>query len=112
MCISQPILSDLSGAFPRTGITLLSILLFGSGSILCAEADSIIVFLAGRCVQGLGAGGLTVLSYMAMGDLEHKASLRYLSTLGVSIAAGTVCGPLLGAVLGTKHTWVRRSAVL
>jgi MFS family permease len=66
-----------------------------------------VVFLAGRSVQGLGAAGLTVLAYRgATGDSEQTA--RYLFTLAMFTAAGTVCGPLLGAVLSTKYTWVQR----
>lgn len=109
ICISQPVLYDLSRAMARTSVTLLSIVLFASGSLLCADAGSLIVLLVGRCVQGSGAGGLTVLSYAAMGSLQPQAASRYASVLSVSTAAGTVCGPLLGAVLSTKYTWVWRS---
>lgn len=106
MCMSQPILARLSDVFNRRSIILASVLMLGVGSLVCESADTTALLLVGRTVQGFGAGGLTVLSYALYGDLEPRSGLRFLTALSLFIAAGTVCGPLLGAALSEGHQWV------
>ncbi|KAF9728583.1 hypothetical protein PMIN06_009459 [Paraphaeosphaeria minitans] len=105
MCMSQPILARLSDVFDRRSIILASILMLGVGSLVCESADTTAVLLVGRTVQGFGGGGLTVLSYALYGDLEPRSGLRFLTALSLFIAAGTVCGPLLGAALSEGDQW-------
>ncbi|KAF9730138.1 hypothetical protein PMIN04_007915 [Paraphaeosphaeria minitans] len=105
MCMSQPILARLSDVFNRRSIILASILMLGIGSLVSDSADTTALLLVGRTVQGFGAGGLTVLSYALYGDLEPRSGLRFLTALSLFIAAGTVCGPLLGAALSKGHQW-------
>ncbi|KAL5378643.1 hypothetical protein PMIN06_011500 [Paraphaeosphaeria minitans] len=105
MCMSQPILARLSDVFNRRSIILASVLMLGVGSLVCESADTTALLLVGRTVQGFGAGGLTVLSYALYGDLEPRSGLRFLTALSLFIAAGTVCGPLLGAALSAGHQW-------
>jgi MFS family permease len=107
MCVSQPILAGLADVFGRTSVVLASTLMFGFGSLVGADADSITLLLFGRSLQGLGAGGLTVLSYVTFGDMERKAGLKFLTSISISIAAGTVCGPIIGAGLSNGTDWVR-----
>ncbi|KAL5370904.1 hypothetical protein DPSP01_014603 [Paraphaeosphaeria sporulosa] len=105
MCISQPILARLSDVFNRRSIILASITVLGVGSLICDSADTTAMLLAGRAVQGFGAGGLTVLSYALYGDLEPRSGLRFLTAMSLSLATGTVCGPLLGAALSEGNNW-------
>ncbi|KAH8710286.1 major facilitator superfamily domain-containing protein, partial [Phaeosphaeriaceae sp. PMI808] len=105
MCMSQPIMSRLSEIFQRRSIILASIMMLGIGSLVCESAGTIALLLVGRTIQGFGAGGLTVLSYGLYGDLEARDGLRFLSAISLFIAAGTVCGPLIGAALSNGHLW-------
>lgn len=106
MCISQPILSSMSQLYGRKSIILLSTLLVGTGSLISADSNAMAFFLAGRTIQGLGAGGLTVLSYTTYGSLEKAAANKFLVGMSCSIALGTICGPLVGAVLNGGSDWV------
>ncbi|PSN58723.1 MFS general substrate transporter [Corynespora cassiicola Philippines] len=105
MCVSQPILCALSDVFSRTTILLASTLLLGLGSLVCAETDTMALLIAGRSVQGIGAGGVTVLSYVTFGGLERRCGLKFLTGMSLFLAVGTVCGPLVGAALGSENTW-------
>ena len=66
------------------------------------------LLLTGRIVQGTGAGGLIVLSYAVYGstDLESGSRPKFLAAISLSAAAGTVCGPFIGAALSDSHHWV------
>ncbi|OAL42658.1 MFS general substrate transporter, partial [Pyrenochaeta sp. DS3sAY3a] len=105
MCMSLPILSRLAHVFDRKSVILASIMMLGVGSLVCESADTIALLLVGRVVQGLGAGGLTVLSYALYGDLESQDGLKFLTAISLFIAAGTVCGPLIGAALSHSNHW-------
>jgi MFS family permease len=83
--------------------------MIGIGSLVCESAATIALLLAGRVVQGCGAGGLTVLSYALYGDLGAQRGLRFLTAISLSIAAGTVCGPVIGAALSNGDHWVSSS---
>lgn len=109
MCISQPILFRLSHVFSRRSVVLASIMLLGVGSLVCESANAIAPLLVGRTVQGLGAGGLTVLSYALYGDLPLRSGLRFLAAISFAVASGTVAGPLVGAALSHDSHWVRHS---
>lgn len=106
MCMSLPILSRLANVFDRKSVILASIMMLGVGSLVCESANTIALLLVGRIVQGLGAGGLTVLSYALYGDLEPQDGLKFLTAISLFIAAGTVCGPLIGAALSHGNHWV------
>jgi MFS family permease len=39
------------------------------GSIIAAAANNVLLLLVGRCVQGVGVGGLVVLTYVIITDM-------------------------------------------
>ena len=104
--MSQPLLYRLSEVFTRKGVVLVSIMILGVGSLICESAGVVALLLAGRTIQGFGAGGLTALSYALFGDLPPRSGLKFLTAISLSAAAGTVCGPLVGAALSEGHHWV------
>jgi MFS family permease len=133
MCLSQPIVSRLSYIFNRKSIILASIMMLGIGSLVCESTSAMALLLTGRTIQGLGAGGLMVLSYALYVDLEslygdlespyaNSESLygdmgslsapRFLAAISLFVAAGTVCGPFLGAALSGHHHWVAVAPML
>lgn len=81
--------------------------MLGLGSLLGDYAESIAVLLAGRSMQGLGAGGLITLSYALYGNLEPKSAASVLRAITCSVAVGTISGPFIGAVLSDSGYWVR-----
>ena len=94
-------------------------MMLGAGSLISEDSESMVVLLLGRTIQGLGAGGLTALSYVVYGDLDHshrksvhkQVSVNFLTAISCSVALGTVCGPLIGAALSNGSDWVRSKVV-
>lgn len=111
-CLSQPIVSRLSDVFNRKSVILASIMMLGIGSLVCESSSVMRLLLAGRTLQGLGAGGLMVLSYALYGDLGTLNGPKFLAAISLFVAAGTVCGPFVGAALSDHHHWVVAAPIL
>jgi len=109
MCLSQPIVSQLSRVFLQKSLILASIIMLGVGSLLCESANGMPLLLTGRIVQGLGAGGPILLCYAVYGDTApgSGSSPKFIAAISLFAAAGTVCGPFIGAALSEGHYWVR-----
>lgn len=84
----------------------LGIALFAAGSLVAALAGSFGVLIAGRLLQGAGAGSVPVLSIgviAAVFDDEHRA--RALAGLTSVVALVSGSGPLLGGLLTEFAGW-------
>src|SRR5215472_16806751 len=80
--------------------------LFAAGSMACAAAPNMGVFLAGRLFQGLGGGLLTALAYTTIRRV-FRESLRTRAIVLLSGVWGVAAfsGPLLGGVLAGWGLW-------
>jgi len=67
--ISAPLYGRLSDLYGRKPAFTVSISVFLLGSVLCGLAGSMGQLIAFRALQGLGAGGLLVLTQTVVGDL-------------------------------------------
>lgn len=59
-------LSDIWG---RKGVLLAAVVVFFAGSVICATAVNVAMEIAGRAVQGIGAGGILALCSIVIADL-------------------------------------------
>ncbi len=104
--VMQPFIAALSDIFGRRELLLPSVLLFTIGSIICGVAHNFAVLLAGRCVQGIGGGGIITLCQMIFADIiPLRQRPKYFSLVLAAWALGSVLGPLIGGVLVEKATW-------
>jgi MFS family permease len=84
----------------------ISLVLFAIGSITCAVAPHMAVFLAGRLLQGLGGGLLTALAYTTI----RRAFPENLRTRAIVLLSGiwgmaAFVGPLIGGVFAGWGFW-------
>lgn len=64
------------------------------------------LLIAGRLVQGLGAGGLDVLEEIILTDITNlKERPRYLAMIASAIALGSISGPFIGAAFSELVDW-------
>ncbi|KAI4262492.1 MAG: hypothetical protein L6R42_002334 [Xanthoria sp. 1 TBL-2021] len=106
VAITQPIFANISDVLGRKIPLYASFLLFFVGSIIFAVANNMAVLIAGRVVQGLGAGGLDVLGEVILVDMTTlKERPLYLGLFSLPMAGGGVCGPIIGAAFSEYVDW-------
>lgn len=114
MTLVQPLFSEISWVAGRRPAFSLAILLFVAGTIMCGCAQSSIVLLLGRGIQGAGAGATDSVKTLILFDLfDLRQRSKWIAYLNVSWTVGTVAGPMLGGVfVQSKLTWVSLPAEL
>jgi EmrB/QacA subfamily drug resistance transporter len=94
----------LSDIFGRKPVYLFAISLFMVGSVACAVATSMPELAAFRAVQGLGAGGLSVLAFTILGDIvAPRQRARYQGYFLAVFTIAGVIGPLIGGFFASQH---------
>lgn len=104
----------LGDAYGRRGMFLAGLAVFLIGAILSVFSPDIGWAIAGRSVQGFGAG---VISAQVLGIIQDifvgRDRIRALSAYGIAGAASAIAGPLLaGLVLGLAPSGLAWRAVL
>ncbi|KAI5244018.1 putative MFS transporter [Aureobasidium subglaciale] len=106
--VFQPVFGSISGLFGRKPLLCVSLVLFFIGAIVGSVAprgQGMAVLLAGRSIQGIGGGGIIVLSEIIPTDLVPlKVRGNYMSMVGAMWAIGSVSGPLMGGGFATNDT--------
>lgn len=106
VAITQPIYVSVSDVLGRKPPLYSSMILFFAGAIIFATAQSMPVLIAGRLIQGLGGGGIDVLEEIILADITSlKERPMYLGFIAVAIAAGSILGPIVGALFSEFASW-------
>jgi EmrB/QacA subfamily drug resistance transporter len=104
--ISTPLYGKISDMFGRKKVFQTAIIIFLVGSALCGLSQSMNQLIVFRGLQGLGAGGLFVLSLAIVGDIiPPRQRGRYQGYFGAVFAVSSVLGPLLGGLFTDHLTW-------
>ena len=106
--IGTPLMAKLSDLFGRRSIYVLDATLFGLGSLLVAltPAGSFSLLLAGRALQGFGAGGIFPVASAVIGDTfppEKRGGA--LGLIGAVFGLAFLVGPILGGIILTVASW-------
>ncbi|WP_240619652.1 MFS transporter [Blastococcus sp. TF02-8] len=101
-----PLLGRLADLRGRTPVLVGCLLLFALGSLLTATAESLGLAVAGRGLQGIGAGGLVPATLALVADRwpPERRSVP-LGVVGAVQEAGAVLGPLAGAAVLAAADW-------
>ena len=102
----QPLYGQLSNIFGRRYPMIAAVALFALGSGIAGGAASSAMFIAGRLVQGLGAGGMIMLIDLIVCDLVPlRERSTYLGAVLGACALGTIIGPVIGGAIVSRTTW-------
>ncbi|WP_072691114.1 MDR family MFS transporter [Rhodococcus marinonascens] len=95
--VMLPIYGKVGDLIGRKGLFIGAISIFILGSIIGGLSQDMTWLIAGRTVQGLGGGGLMILSQAIIADVvPARERGRYMGVLGGVFALSSVAGPLLG----------------
>ncbi|MFD9938715.1 DHA2 family efflux MFS transporter permease subunit [Streptomyces massasporeus] len=103
---ATPLWGKLGDQYGRKRLFQTAIVIFLIGSALCGAAQDMAQLIAFRALQGLGGGGLIVLSMAIVGDLvPPRERGRYQGLFGAVFGATSVLGPLLGGLFTQHLSW-------
>ncbi|WP_146363664.1 MDR family MFS transporter [Arthrobacter yangruifuii] len=104
--IVMPIYGKFGDVLGRRNLFLFAIALFTLASVGCAFATDFWAFVIFRAIQGLGGGGLMILSQAIIADIVPADQRgKYLGPLGGIFGLSAVAGPLLGGFFVDHMTW-------
>ena len=102
----MPIYGRAGDLYGRKSMLLVAIALFTAGSIVGGLAPTMTWLIAARVLQGLGGGGLMILSQASVADfVPARERGRYMGVMGAVFAVSSVAGPLLGGWLTEGPGW-------
>ncbi|MFK4443905.1 EmrB/QacA subfamily drug resistance transporter [Caballeronia udeis] len=104
--IVVPLYGKFGDLFGRKVVIQAAILIFLAGSVLCGVAQDMTQLIVLRALQGLGGGGLMVVTMAAIADVIPPAERgRYQGLFGGVFGLATVVGPLLGGFIVEHLSW-------
>ncbi len=104
--ISMPVYGRLGDQYGRKSMLLIAIGFFLVGSTLGGLAHDMNWLIIGRSIQGLGGGGLMILSQASVADfVSARERGKFVGIMGGVFAVSSVAGPLLGGWFTEGPGW-------
>ena len=101
-----PVYGRLGDARGRRDMLLVALSVFALGSIACGCAQSLPQLVAGRVLQGLGGGGLMVLSQALIGELVAPVErVRFQGYFALMFTTASIGGPVVGGLVVSHFSW-------
>ena len=86
----------------RKPVIITGLAIFAIGSVIAAMADSIVMVIVGRAIQGAGAIAAAIMALAADVTREEQRS-KIMATIGISIGFAFVLSMILGPIL---NQWI------
>src|SRR5262249_44260447 len=101
-----PVYGRLGDRHGRRNVLLAALALFTAGSLACGLAQSLPQLVAARVAQGLGGGGLMMLSQALIAELvSPRERVRFQAYFAMVFTSASVGGPVLGGLVVSYFSW-------
>src|SRR5712691_4644028 len=101
-----PLYGKFGDLYGRKIVLQIAIAVFLVGSALCGIAQNMLQLIIFRALEGIGGGGLIVVTIAVIGDLiPPRERGRYQGFFGAVFGLATVIGPLLGGFFVDHLSW-------
>jgi len=96
----------LSDRYGRRPVLICSLIIYCTGSVVCATSASAAALISGRMIQGLGAGGGTIIAWAAARDcFAGPVLLRTTSLINTGRSIVPAIAPAAGGVIVDCYGW-------
>lgn len=104
--VMAPVYGRLGDRLGRRRVLLAALGVFAAGSLACGLATGMLGLVLARMLQGLGGGGLMVMSHALIGELvPPRDRPRYQGWFAGLFTVSSVGGPLLGGLVVQHASW-------
>lgn len=91
---------------PPAQVFLLNLVLLAIGCAISASAPSILVFFAGRALQGFGSGGVFACVYATVGAVyDDRLRPSMLATISTAFVVPSLLGPVVAGFIAEDYSW-------
>ncbi|BDD64169.1 hypothetical protein MAP00_009013 [Monascus purpureus] len=105
MTAFQPLFDQLADIFGHQWLVIFAVALFALGSDICGGANTIDMLIAGRAIQGFGAGINVLVETIVCDIVPLRERGSYLAIIFGGITIGTSIGPVIAGVIVQQTTW-------
>ena len=100
------LMAKLSDLYGRRKIYVLSLIIFGFGSLIVALSHNYNILLSGRVVQGFGASGIFPVASAVVGDIfPPEKRGRALGLIGAVFGLAFIIGPVIAGLVLKFFVW-------
>jgi EmrB/QacA subfamily drug resistance transporter len=104
--VAGPLYGKFGDLYGRKIVLQVAIAVFLVGSALCGIAQNMVQLIAFRALEGVGGGGLMVITIAVIGDLiPPRERGRYQGFFGAVFGVATIVGPLVGGFFVDHLSW-------
>ena len=101
-----PLYGQIANIFGRRYVTIGAVAIFIIGSGVCGGAYNSSMMIAGRSLQGIGAGGILVMIDIIVSDLlPLRLRQKFMGIIFAVFMVGTTMGPFVGGVIVQRTSW-------
>jgi DHA1 family tetracycline resistance protein-like MFS transporter len=95
-----PVLGNLSDAYGRRPILLISMIVLAINYILMGFAQSLTLLVVGRIISGIGASTMSTCNAYIADVIPAEERAQYFGMMGAAFGMGFIIGPVIGGFLG------------
>ena len=104
--VITPISGGIADTFGRKPIFIIGILTFLTGSVLCGLAQSMVLLIVFRGIQGIGGGIIVTSVFTVVADLfPPQKRGKYMGIVTSIYGLSSIIGPLLGGLITDHLSW-------
>ncbi len=106
MTVTTPLYARLGDRYGRRDVLLAALSVFSLGSVACGLSTSLGMLVAARVLQGLGGGGLMVMSQALIGELvPPRQRARFQGWFATNFSLANIGGPVIGGLVVQHASW-------